>query len=839
MLYDTPPCGTPASSVSGDESMHNHIENATPPGSPSKPDSPGAATADRIGRLSLDNDHPIQHLDSRKDIVTSSPTPASASKRAASSDLPRQKRPTLITQSPRATAPSKRGRLHSAKRTFPRRHPAEQQHYGQNFHRSSKEVGSREPHVKDQYQPIPRDSGYESTPSRAGTFQSLHSNHAVATLDLQQGQPLSTLEEQPQGEANPIQPPNRDRYPGLILQPESSPISKDQLAAEVKGIYAGLVMVEAKCINVDAAQANDPNSQLGPEQWQALIALHRTLLYEHHDFLMATQHPSATGALRGLASKYSMPARMWRHGIHAFLEILRHRRPESQDYMMAFIYLAYQMMALLFETVPTFLDTWIECLGDLARYRMAIEEEREAHATWGAVAGRWYRLAADRHPATGRLNHHLGILERPSLRKLFLYAKSLTCVIPFVNARDSLATLCGPIVQDEQTMQRSTQSVEARIVTLYALFFSAYDEDTIGETAKDTLIRLGSQPGSKIRDIGVELVVTGVAFVLELGSTSNAIWQLFANAINEVIQTSRPSTLATAGSPAPASVSQNQSSIATTFPNSLAYDFCYKTFNLLLRHRKDRQSLRDVLASVHTVLVWIHGVYTIRSRSNKDLESYTFSSLISPDVFCWGELSDYLNKLSQAEPINARTIEFARQGMFLTPERADEARPLSEDFLIRGLIWTQFYYPSDWFSGPIDDEGRAIETAGMHKARVERVQWLGLYLAFRIEHLKFDINTRSFSASVSTPPVLTKPIDTEMTSVRHELSPNQSTPPPSRSSTTVSANSDSDGYAVVTSSRKKPIKTRAKVSPSSTKMRPDHSLVKVVDKESIQWEQEI
>lgn len=188
----------------------------------------------------------------------------------------------------------------------------------------------------------PIDSGYKPTsPSRRDNFQVEPHRPDEAILE----------------KSSPV------RYPGLILQPESSPIPKDQLAAEVKGIYAGLVMVEAKCINIDTAQANDPNSKLGPEQWQALIALHRTLLYEHHDFLMATQHPSASAALRGLATKYSMPARMWRHGIHAFLEVLRHRRPESEDYMLAFIYLAYQMMALLFETVPHFTDTWIECLG--------------------------------------------------------------------------------------------------------------------------------------------------------------------------------------------------------------------------------------------------------------------------------------------------------------------------------------------------------------------------------------------------------------------------------------------------------------------------------------------
>jgi hypothetical protein len=30
----------------------------------------------------------------------------------------------------------------------------------------------------------------------------------------------------------------------------------------------------------------------------------------------------------------------------------------------AFIYLAYSMMALLYERVPVLEDTWIECLGD-------------------------------------------------------------------------------------------------------------------------------------------------------------------------------------------------------------------------------------------------------------------------------------------------------------------------------------------------------------------------------------------------------------------------------------------------------------------------------------------
>jgi hypothetical protein len=68
-------------------------------------------------------------------------------------------------------------------------------------------------------------------------------------------------------------------------------------------------------------------------------ALQRTLLYEHHDFFLASQRPSSSAALRRLATKYAMPARMWRYGMHSFLELLRHRLPDSLEHMLAFVYL--------------------------------------------------------------------------------------------------------------------------------------------------------------------------------------------------------------------------------------------------------------------------------------------------------------------------------------------------------------------------------------------------------------------------------------------------------------------------------------------------------------------
>ena len=94
---------------------------------------------------------------------------------------------------------------------------------------------------------------------------------------------------------------------------------------------------------------------------------------------------------------------------------------------------------LLYETVPAFEDTWIECLGDLGRYRMAIEDD-DVHdrEVWQNVARFWYSKAADKTPVVGRLYHHLAILARPKiLQQLFCYCKSLGVSQPFSSARES------------------------------------------------------------------------------------------------------------------------------------------------------------------------------------------------------------------------------------------------------------------------------------------------------------------------------------------------------------------------------------------------------------------
>lgn len=150
----------------------------------------------------------------------------------------------------------------------------------------------------------------------------------------------------------------------MIMQLRTRPISQEQLVAEVKGIYAGLVPVENKCIEI----CGSVPTSLSNDQYAALLKIFCSLIKEHYDFFLASHHAVASPALRNLAKKYNMARRMWAHGILAFLELLRKRLPESQECMWSFIHWSYSAMALLDETVPQFRSTWVECKGDIARY---------------------------------------------------------------------------------------------------------------------------------------------------------------------------------------------------------------------------------------------------------------------------------------------------------------------------------------------------------------------------------------------------------------------------------------------------------------------------------------
>ena len=537
----------------------------------------------------------------------------------------------------------------------------------------------------------------------------------------------------------------------MLLQPETRPISQEKLVAEVKGIYAGLVMVEAKCVEVvgkQVAAAHEAGRQprLSDEQWQALIALHRTLLHEHHDFFLASQYPSASPELRCLAVKYSMPARMWRHGIHPFLELLRYRLPGSLDHMLAFIYLAYSMMALLYETVPAFEDTWIECLGDLGRYRMAIEDDNlRDREVWTGVARFWYSKAADKNPNVGRLYHHLAILARPNaLQQLYYYARSLTCVQPFLSARESIMTLFDPILKGKEPAYYRPLPMERNFIRTHALLFTGDQPDALEETTDRYLSALDKHIGrvtAKWKEQGVYILVANVAALFEYGSTESPWRAMFEqhrrtrDAPPEEQSGSGPATSTPHSGGVAGSVSDMPSTAGageptTTDPSSETKDrsgpeararqirdharhVTFATLALAVQRIGDLNVLPHLLVSL--VFLW--------STAKVGREAMEMVEQAVP----WDGIVAYLNALATPDRFDARILD---ERFPLPKDPQEKPRPLREDFAVNGQIWTEDYFPANWFiEAMVDDEERNLELPSMVEPRVERVLWLSVRVA--------------------------------------------------------------------------------------------------------------
>lgn len=515
-------------------------------------------------------------------------------------------------------------------------------------------------------------------------------------------------------------------HPKMLKQPMTNAITEEALINEVRGIYAGLVMVEKKCIEVDKQQM-DTRAELSTSQWQALISLHRTLLYEHHDFFLASQHPSASDVLKRLAEKYAMPARMWRYGIHSFLELLRQNLPASLDYMLNFIYVAYSMITLLYESVRAFQDTWIECLGDLARYRMAVEEsDMKDRENWANVSRYWYNQNADRSPEVGRIQHHLAVLARPDgLLQLFHYTKALVCVRPFQNARDSINLLFNPF--KEQPLGQKT--IITAFIATHGILFAQDPEKQLKNAAKNflSLLQEDYQALGRQGQQGVFIMCSNIASILQYGKP---------DAIMEVEFAQEPGDTAEAAHKFAKEWNNNSITemmdldggshdlIPPHVPSLIAThgsELTFQTFSVFLRHIEDH----DSYPSVHAGLAFIWCL-ALHPTAIQQVER----------IVPWQKIVQFLNKLEEQNPQMNKSI--FEQAPFpshenlsgLVPIQSNMVEHLPEDFMLRGNVWSQLYYPENFFQNALqEDERPAIENAESRLSRVLRCLWLGCRIA--------------------------------------------------------------------------------------------------------------
>jgi len=199
-----------------------------------------------------------------------------------------------------------------------------------------------------------------------------------------------------------------------------------------------------------------------------------------HNLLRLTLAHNVPVSLRAVPEKYNLIMRLWLHGFHRPLENLRrcafNNSIVALEHLQDFIYYAYTFYSCLFEeeNLSVYRSSWVESLGDLARYRMAVSElvtSKTSHSAsltqlavsqvadasndvtmsisaddtkasqisdnpvlpkgnspsvgieaaramellperekWRNIAREWYSNGLVEYPGTGRLHHHMGFL---------------------------------------------------------------------------------------------------------------------------------------------------------------------------------------------------------------------------------------------------------------------------------------------------------------------------------------------------------------------------------------------------------------------------------------------
>ena len=443
-----------------------------------------------------------------------------------------------------------------------------------------------------------------------------------------------------------------------------------------------------------------------------------------------------------------MPARMWRHGIHSFLELLRHRLPHSLDHMLAFVYLAYSMMALLMESVPSFEETWIECLGDLARYRMAIEEaDLRDREVWSGVARMWYNKAADKSPNVGRIQHHLAVLARPNIvQQLFYYSKALVSVIPFQNARESIMLLFNPFLEGSEIAFQRYLLIESSFVKANGILFTHGSVELYVTLMDQFAALLDGHIGritAKFRIQGPEIASTLCAATFDFGNAESFLCGAFQKQeeqrkakrqglqtlpVQEDIIPEDPTVKVEAMREYWALVHGRTDFIKANVHSTL--DSTTKDATFSGSHDAAVHGCHSFDMTVTKVLARI-GDKNILSFAHVIL-AYVWSLAFVPDALqyvegCvpWESISIFLNTMTRSGVVEARF-----EGADFPQPLSGTGRQLPEDFIMRGLVWAQHYFPAGFFEGQVvDEDERTLELPSHAAPRAERCLWLGVQLA--------------------------------------------------------------------------------------------------------------
>lgn len=433
-------------------------------------------------------------------------------------------------------------------------------------------------------------------------------------------------------------------------------------------------------------------------------------------------------------------------------------------------------------------------------------ENREA---WTSTTRQWYSEASHRCPSIGRLYHGLATCAKANtLEQLFFYTKSLCVRVPFIDAWGSLATffeqnmnevsgasvvntnsydfngtphielpneeavslglshaddgiekldhsestymmdvVLGVNLEDSDMVMIDITTLEAdelgcmeqespvaiavplhdeeatgaldidtAFVRAHGLLFSGKDHEQFIAQSEVLTEHLAASACQWTED-GYHIPIVLNCALLEYGSESNPIMM--------IIKQGRGDELDMAVSDTP-NFDERQTVPTQRFNDALEF--------ISRAHRAVFGLTGDEMAYpyLHVTLVFLH-----------HMSQFPGAMAYIEEKMPWKKISLCLNSAMESCS-SVQKIESDD----LPHSASRDARPLPEDFALRGFLWTETYYPDEWFSKIGADTNKTGPlTSWMLQERMDRCLWLGCRIAKSGVWLQYNKTVGRFRAN--------------------------------------------------------------------------------------------
>lgn len=304
-------------------------------------------------------------------------------------------------------------------------------------------------------------------------------------------------------------------------------------------------------------------------------------------------------------------------------------------------------------------------------------------------------------------------------------------------------TLFNPIVEGRESAYYRSSSMETIFIKAHGLLFTGESTHEFSKCVQQLLNGLFdsyiSRVTSKFKEQGVFAALSNISSLFEYGilRAKGASRSTLRLAFEEMLsqrgavnadQDTDNADKASLPQPLPSSVEPLTSREREASMQMIrsASDIAFATFTIALLRIGDR----NVYPLVHVYFVFVYSLIEVE-KAMIPIEAR----------IPWAQIAKFLNSLFTSETKTTKVMN----GGFPKPGEG-HGRPLPEDFLMRGQLWTKSFFPDMWFvDAAVDDEERILELPSMAAPRVERLLWLGHRMAACKRWIFYDEYTQTFT----------------------------------------------------------------------------------------------